>query len=90
MRDGESGVKHPSGQSRDPHQSDEGLGEDSAVGAAGLACQSCGAGHRSVCLGPSVKFALHHGWSVCEAFGLAFSPASGRLVLLKVHICYCA
>ena len=64
VRDGESGVKHPSGQSRDPCQSGEGLGEDGAVGAAGLVCQSCSAGNGSVCLEPSVSLALHHGWCV--------------------------
>lgn len=55
------GVKHPPGQSRDPRQGGEGLGEEGAVGAAGLACQSCSAGNGSVCPGPSVGLALYHG-----------------------------
>lgn len=64
VRDGQSGVKHRSGQSRDPRQSGEGLGGDDAVAAAGLLCQSDSAGNRSVCLGPSVRLALHHGRGV--------------------------
>lgn len=35
VRDDKSGVKHPSGQSRDPCQSGDGLGENRAVGVAG-------------------------------------------------------
>lgn len=57
VKDGRSGLKHPSGWSRSPHQCSEGQGEDSAVGAAGLACQSHRAGNGLVSLGPGVRLA---------------------------------
>jgi len=89
VRDGESGVKHPSGKTLVKATGRGWVQWVLRLGASVLQRWERAGVPGAISKACPVSKEVCWDWGVCETSGLAFSPASGQLVLLTVPTCYC-